>query len=120
MNISQLQLIEVEPRLPNRGQSMKDKWNVKKYRYLKIHIAVDIKSKKILYMQCTDEHPQDINALPELVYKIARSDNASIIGKLFADAALVMIFLDIYQTMESYLETKYKRMLKLDEKREHT
>jgi DDE family transposase len=56
---------------------MKDKWDVKKKGYLKIHIAVDIKTKKILSMKVTDEHVHDSKALPELVDNIARSDNVT-------------------------------------------
>ena len=37
-------------KITNRGQWMKDKWNIKKKGYLKIHIAVNVKSKKILSM----------------------------------------------------------------------
>ena len=74
-------------KVTNRGQWMKDKWNVKKKGYLKIHIAVDVKSKKILSMQVTDEHAHDSKALPELVDNVARSDNVTTIGKLFADGA---------------------------------
>ena len=40
-------------KVTNRGQWMKDKWNVKKKGYLKIHIAVNIKTKKILSMKVT-------------------------------------------------------------------
>jgi hypothetical protein len=50
---------------------------VKKKGYLKIHIAVDIKTKKILSMKVTDEHVHDSKALPELVDNIARSDNVT-------------------------------------------
>jgi hypothetical protein len=56
---------------------------------LKIHIAVDVKSKKILSIKVTDEHVHDSKALPELVENIIESDNmtATAIGKLFADGA---------------------------------
>ncbi len=74
-------------KVTNRGQWMKDKWNVKKKGYLKIHIAVDIKTKKILSIKVTDEHVHDSKALPELVDNIARPDNVTTIGKLFADGA---------------------------------
>jgi hypothetical protein len=74
-------------KVTNRGQWMKDKWNVKKKGYLKIHIAVDIKTKKILSVKVTDEHVHDSKALPELVDNIARSDNVTTIVKLFADGA---------------------------------
>ena len=39
---------------------MRDKWNVNKKGYLKIHIAVDVKTKKILSIKVTDdEHIHD-------------------------------------------------------------
>ncbi len=55
--------------------------------YLKIHIAVNIKTKKILStMKVTaDEHVHDNKALPELVENIIESDSVTTIGKLFGD-----------------------------------
>ena len=36
-------------KITNRGEWMRDKWNIKRRRgYLKIHLAVDVKSKRIL------------------------------------------------------------------------
>ena len=52
---------------------------------MKIHIAVNVKSKKILSIKVTDEHVHDSKALPELVENIIKSDK--IIGKLFGDGA---------------------------------
>ncbi len=72
-------------KVTNRGQWMKDKWNVRKKGYLKIHIAVNIKTKKILSMKVTDEHVHDSKPLPGLVENIIKSNK--IIGKLFADGA---------------------------------
>jgi hypothetical protein len=72
---------------------MRDKWNVSdnnKKGYLKIHVAVNIKSKKILsIMKVTDEHiHNDSKALPGLIEDIIKSNNKMIpIGKLFADGA---------------------------------
>ncbi len=68
---------------------MRDKWNVKnnKKGYLKIHIAVNVKTKKILSMKVTDEHVHDSKALPELVDDIIKSNKIITIGKLFADGA---------------------------------
>ena len=43
--------------------------------YLKIHIAVDVKTKKILSMKVTDEHVHDSKELPELVDNIIKSDD---------------------------------------------
>ncbi len=75
-------------KVTNRGQWMKDKWNVRKKGYLKIHIAVNVKSKKILSIKVTDEHVHDSKALPQLVEDIIKSDGmTTAIGKLFADGA---------------------------------
>jgi Transposase DDE domain len=72
-------------KVTNRGQWIRDKWGIRK-GYLKIHIAVDIKSKKILSMKVTDEHIHDSKMLPELVQNIIKS-NGAIMSKLFADGA---------------------------------
>src|SRR6185437_15077893 len=75
-------------KVTNRGQWMQDKWKIKnKKGYLKIHIAVNVKTKKILSMKVTDEHVHDSKALPELVENIIKSDTMVSIGKLFGDGA---------------------------------
>ena len=67
---------------------MNEKWDVRTKGYLKIHVAVDIKTKKILSMRVTDEHVHDSKALPSLIEDITKSDNSRIpIGKLFVDGA---------------------------------
>ena len=74
-------------KVTNRGQWMREKWDVRKKGYLKIHIAVDVKTKKILSIKVTDEHSHDSKQLPELVDEIIDSDSITTIGKLFADGA---------------------------------
>jgi uncharacterized protein YukJ len=79
-------------KVTNRGQWMRDKWNVSKNNkkgYLKIHVAVNVKTKKILAMKVTDEHVHDSKPLPDLIENIIKSDNMSTkaIGKLFGDGA---------------------------------
>ena len=70
---------------------MNDKWHLKnKKGYLKIHVAVNAKTKKILSMKVTDDkHIHDSKALPELVDEAIKSDNmllaSATIDKLFAD-----------------------------------
>jgi hypothetical protein len=54
--------------------------------YLKIHVAVDIKSKKILSVKVTDEHVHDGKMLPQLIADVTKSKNKTI-DKLFADGA---------------------------------
>jgi hypothetical protein len=79
-------------KVTNRCQWMRDKWHIKnKKGYLKIHVAVNVKTKKILSIKVTaDEHVHDSKALPELIENIIKSDNmatAAAIGKLFGDGA---------------------------------
>jgi hypothetical protein len=71
-------------KVTNRGQWIRDKWGIRK-GYLKIHVAVNVKTKKILSMKVTDEHIHDSKMLPELVNEIIDSDSITTIGKLFAD-----------------------------------
>jgi len=51
------------------------------------HIAVNVKTKKILSIKVTDEHIHDSKALPELIENIIASNDIKAIGKLFADGA---------------------------------
>jgi DDE family transposase len=74
-------------KVTNRGQWIRDKWNVRTKGYLKIHIAVNVKTKKILSIKVTDEHAHDSKMLPELVDEIIDSDSITTIGKLLADGA---------------------------------
>jgi hypothetical protein len=68
---------------------MREKWHVNKKGYLKMHVAVNVKTKKIFSMKVTDEHVHDSKALPELVENIIKSDSmeTAIIDKLFGDGA---------------------------------
>jgi hypothetical protein len=61
---------------------------VKKKGCLKIHIPVNVKTKKILSMKVTyDEHVHDSKILPELVNDIVKLNKKITIGELFADGA---------------------------------
>jgi len=83
---------------------MKDKWNIKKKGYLKIHIAVNVKSKKILSMRVTDEHVHDIKVLLELIDDIIKSDNVITIGKLLVLMALMILqYIQIFGRKEGVL-----------------
>lgn len=55
-------------KVTNRGQWRSEKWNVQnKKGYLKIHVAVDIKTKEILALEVTDEKVHDGKMLRKLV-----------------------------------------------------
>lgn len=72
----------------NRGQWMNKKWNIQNRKgYLKIHIAVDTKSKKILAMEVTDERKHDSKMLPKLVEDILSINCSSMINKILGDGA---------------------------------
>ena len=67
---------------------MNEKWKVRRKGYLKIHVAVNVKSRKILSMKVTNEHVHDGKALPELVENAIKPNNMSAaVGKLFAGGA---------------------------------
>ena len=70
----------------NGWEREREKWNVRKKGYLKIHVAVNVKTKKILAMKVTDEHVHDGKMLPKLIDGVIKSDNMILIGKLFADS----------------------------------
>jgi IS5 family transposase len=60
-------------KVANRGEWIRHKWHVRK-GYLKIHVAVDIKNKKIISVEVTSEEVHDGMMLSKLV------DNASSSG----------------------------------------
>ncbi len=64
---------------------MNRKWNIHRKGYLKIYVAVDIKTKKILLsMRITDEYTYDSKVIPKLVDETART-NEYTIDNLLAD-----------------------------------
>ncbi len=64
-------------KVTNRGEWIRHKWNVKR-GYLKIHVAVDIKRKRILSLQVTSEQVHDGKVLPKLVDDITIKQNKMI------------------------------------------
>ena len=62
-------------KITNRGQWMQEKWQVKKKGYLKIHIAVNIKTKEILALEVTDEKVHDGKIMPKLIEHILKNNN---------------------------------------------
>jgi hypothetical protein len=61
-------------KVSNRGEWIRNRWNVKK-GYLKIHVAVDIKRKRILSLNVTSEQVHDGKVLSELVDDITIKQN---------------------------------------------
>ena len=61
-------------KVTNRGEWIRDKWNIKR-GYLKIHVAVDIKKKRILSLIVTSEQIHDGKVLPQLIDDITIKQN---------------------------------------------
>jgi hypothetical protein len=61
-------------KVSNRGEWIHHKWNVRR-GYLKIHVAVDIRNKKIVSMKVTSEEVYDGNMLKKLVQHVFHNNN---------------------------------------------
>ena len=70
-------------KVSNRGDWMRRKWKIRR-GYLKIHIAVDVKRKKILALEVTDEKVGDERMLQPLVEEASRKGK---IAKAIGDGA---------------------------------
>ena len=62
-------------KVTNRGQWMQEKWQLKKKGYIKIHVAVDIKTKEILALEVTDEKVHDGKIMPKLIEQVLENSN---------------------------------------------
>jgi hypothetical protein len=70
-------------KVANRGEWIRDKWHVRR-GYLKIHVAVDIRKKKVVFLQVTSEEVHDSKVLKKLV-KAASENND--VKRVIADGA---------------------------------
>ena len=61
-------------KVTNRGEWMRHKWHVRK-GYLKIHVAVDIKKKRILSLEVTSEEVHDGRMLSKLVDNVSENNH---------------------------------------------
>jgi len=61
-------------KVANRGEWMRHKWHVRR-GYLKIHVAVDIKKKRILSLEVTSEEVHDGKMLKNLVDNTLKNNN---------------------------------------------
>src|SRR5712691_8427214 len=65
-------------KITNRGEWLPHKWNVRK-GYLKIHVAVDIKKKKIVSLEVTSEEIHDVSRLKNLVDNALENNTLKIV-----------------------------------------
>ena len=63
-------------KVTNRGQWMQEKWNKRKKKkgYIKIHVAVNIKTKEILALEVTDEKSHDGKVMPKLIEHVLKNN----------------------------------------------
>ena len=73
-------------KVSNRDEWIRHKWNVKR-GYLKIHLAVDIKKKRILSLHVTSEQVHDGKILPELIDDIITIKQNKIVNTVIADGS---------------------------------
>ena len=67
---------------------MSDKWSLGKKGYIKIHVAVDIKTKEILALEVTDEKIHDGKIMKKLVENVLKiKPNKKKIKSLLGDGA---------------------------------
>ena len=74
-------------KVTNRGEWVLDKWKKKRelgVGFIKIHVAVNTKTKKIASMEVTKENVHDGKMLKELVHNVSKNNN---IQKVLADGA---------------------------------
>ena len=75
-------------KITNIGQWMQDKWDVKnKKGYLKIHVAVNIKTKQILALEVTDEKVHDSKVLKNLIENVLNNNHNIKIKSFIGDGA---------------------------------
>ncbi len=62
-------------KVTNRGQWMQDKWKAGKKGYLKIHVAVNIKTKEIIALEVTDEKVHDGKVMKQLIEQVLNNNH---------------------------------------------
>lgn len=65
-------------KVSNRGEWMRHKWHVRR-GYLKIHVAVDIRKKKVVSLQVTSEEVHDSKMLKNLVKDASENNDVKIV-----------------------------------------
>jgi len=73
-------------KVSNRGEWMREKWK-RRRGWIKVHIVVDAKSKKLLAMEITDERTGDGKMLKPLIEKVERNVGKGKIKQVTADGA---------------------------------
>ena len=98
-------------KVSNRGEWIRPKWNVKR-NYLKIHVAVDLKKKRILSLQVTSEQVHDGKVLPQLIDDITIKQNAIMDGSYDSNKNFQLLsFRGINPTIKVRKNSRCKRLI---------
>ena len=82
---------------------MQDKWKAaEKKGYLKIHVAVNIKTKKIIALEVTDEKVHDGKVIKQLIEQVLNNNHNIKIKSFLGDGA--------YDSNENFKYLKDKRI----------
>jgi len=73
-------------KVSSRGEWIRHKWKVKK-GWVKVHVAVDVKTKKLLALEITDERTGDGKMLQPLIKQAKRNSKGKKIRSVYADGA---------------------------------
>lgn len=73
-------------KVSSRGEWIRHKWKVKK-GWVKVHVAVDVKTKKLLALEITDERTGDGKMLKPLIRQTKRNSNGKKIKAAYGDGA---------------------------------
>ena len=91
-------------KVTNRGQWMQEKWNIRKKKgYLKIHVAVNIKTKEILALEVTDEKSHDGKVMPKLIEHVLENNKDIKIKSALGDGS--------YDSNENFKYLQKKRIM---------
>ena len=78
--------------------------------FLKIHVGVDVKTKKILSLKITDDHSHDAkHPGPELVQKASQKGNVVKVPKLMGHMIQKIIFHICITTQMHYLQSRSEK-----------
>ncbi len=73
-------------KVSNRGEWIREKWKVRR-GWIKVHVAVDVKTKKLLALEVTDERVGDGKMLKPLIKQAKRNSNGRKIKAVYGDGA---------------------------------
>jgi len=69
-------------KVTNRGEWIRNKWRIRK-GWIKVHIAVDVKTKKLLALEITDERVSDGKMLKPLIEQV--KERGGRVDRVYAD-----------------------------------